>query len=114
MLTQPIHSKNDINALRFQNYTLGDKVYHLILRFTFGHNCLVGISPTGEVTIIWHFSRARGRFYFSTYATDMKECDAPVSNNTTTEVSLMKNIPMTTSGASWATSTATWLTFPQT
>jgi hypothetical protein len=29
----------------------------------------------------------------------MKECDAPESNSTTAEVSLMKNVPMTTSGA---------------
>jgi hypothetical protein len=30
----------------------------------------------------------------------MKECNAPESNSTSTEVSLMKNIPVTTSGAS--------------
>jgi hypothetical protein len=30
----------------------------------------------------------------------MKECDAPKSNSTIVEVSLMKNIPRTTSGAS--------------
>jgi hypothetical protein len=42
-----------------------------------------------------------GRLCFSTYATDMKEFDATESNNTTAEVSLMKNVPMTTSGASW-------------
>jgi hypothetical protein len=41
-----------------------------------------------------------GRLYSSTYAADMKECDALESNNTTAEVSLMKNIPMTTFGAS--------------
>jgi hypothetical protein len=41
-----------------------------------------------------------GRLYFSTYAVDMKECDAPESNITTAEVLLMKNKPMTTSGAS--------------
>jgi hypothetical protein len=51
-----------------------------------------------------------GRFYFSTYATDMKECDAPESNSTTTEVSLTKNIPMTKFEASWASSTTIWLT----
>jgi hypothetical protein len=39
VLTQPVHSKNDVNAL-------------LILRFTFGHSCHVGISPLGELTII--------------------------------------------------------------
>jgi hypothetical protein len=39
----------------------------------------------------------------------MKECDALESNNTTAKVSLTKNIPMTTSGAS---STTTWLTLP--
>jgi hypothetical protein len=44
-----------------------------------------------------------GRLCFSTYAVDMKECDAPESNNTTAEVSLMKNVPMTTSGASSTT-----------
>jgi hypothetical protein len=48
-----------------------------------------------------------GRLCFSTYAADMKECDALESNITTVEVSLMKNIPMTMSGASWASSTAT-------
>jgi hypothetical protein len=48
-----------------------------------------------------------GRLYFLTYAADMKECDAPKSNYTTIEVSLTKNIPMTTSGASWASSTVT-------
>jgi hypothetical protein len=41
-----------------------------------------------------------GRLCFSTYAMDMKECNAPESNNITAEVPLMKNIPMTTSGAS--------------
>jgi hypothetical protein len=48
-----------------------------------------------------------GRLYFSTYAADIKECDAPELNNTTVEVSLIKNIPMTTFGASWVSSTAT-------
>jgi hypothetical protein len=37
---------------------------------------------------------------FSTYPIDMKECDAPESNSTTAEVSLMRNIPRTTSEAS--------------
>jgi hypothetical protein len=45
----------------------------------------VGISPAGELTIIWHLSRAMGRLRFSTYAVDMKECNAPESNSTTTE-----------------------------
>jgi hypothetical protein len=40
-----------------------------------------------------------GRLCFSTYAADMKECDAPESNSTTTEVVLMKNISRTTSRA---------------
>jgi hypothetical protein len=53
VLTQPVHSKNDINALRFQDNEVGDKVYPpLILRFTFGHSCLAGISTPGELTII--------------------------------------------------------------
>jgi hypothetical protein len=52
VLTQPAHSKNDINVLRFQDKEVGDKVYPLILRFTFRHSCLVGISPPGELTII--------------------------------------------------------------
>jgi hypothetical protein len=53
MLTQLVHSKNDINAHRVQDNEVGDKVYTpLILRFTFGHNCLVGISPPGELTTI--------------------------------------------------------------
>jgi hypothetical protein len=42
----------------------------------------------------------------------MKECDAPESNSTTTEVSLTRNIPMTISRASWASSTVTWLILP--
>jgi hypothetical protein len=41
-----------------------------------------------------------GRLYFSTYAVDVIKCDALESNNTTAEMSLMKNIPMVTSGAS--------------
>jgi hypothetical protein len=41
-----------------------------------------------------------------------EKCDAPESNSTTAEVSLMRNIPMTTSGASRASSTAAWLTLP--
>jgi hypothetical protein len=44
----------------------------------------------------------------------MEECDAPESNSTIVDESLMKNIPMTTFGASWASSTATWLTFSRT
>jgi hypothetical protein len=107
MLTEPVHTEYDVYALRFQDYKVGDKVYPLILRFTFGHSCLVGIPPPGELTIIWHLSRAMGRLCFSTYAADMKECDAPESNNTTTEMSLIENVPMTMSGASWASSTAT-------
>jgi hypothetical protein len=79
----------------------------LILRFTFGHSYLTGISPPGELTIIWLLSRAMGRLCFSTYAADMKECDALESNNTTAERPLMKNVPMTTSGASWASSMVT-------
>jgi hypothetical protein len=39
---------------------------------------------------------------------DIKECDAPDSNSTTAEVSLMKNIPMITSGASRASSIVFW------
>jgi hypothetical protein len=35
-----------------------------------------------------------GRLCFSTYAADMKEYDALESNNTTTEVSLMRNMPI--------------------
>jgi hypothetical protein len=73
MLTQLVHSKNDVNALQFQDNEVGDKVYPLILRFTFGHNCLAGISPPEELTIIWNFSRARGRLCFPTYAVDMKK-----------------------------------------
>jgi hypothetical protein len=107
MLTQPVHTKYDIYALRFQDYKVGDKVYPLILRFTFGHSCLAGISPPGELTIIWHLSKAMGRLRFSTYAADMKEYDAPESNSTTAEMSLMENVVMTTSGASWASSTVT-------
>jgi hypothetical protein len=38
--------------------------------------------------------------HMPTYTMNMKECNAPESNNTTAEVSLMKNIPLTTSGAS--------------
>jgi hypothetical protein len=49
----------------------------------------------------------RARLYFPTYVADMKECDAPELNSTTTEVSLMRNIPMTTSRASCASSMAT-------
>jgi hypothetical protein len=97
VLTQPVHSKNDVYALRFQDNEIGDEVYSLILRFTFGHSYLAGISPPEELTIIRHFSRARGRLCFPTYATDMKECDALELNSTTAEVSLIKNIPMTTS-----------------
>jgi hypothetical protein len=48
-----------------------------------------------------------GRICFPTYAVDIKECDAPESNNTTAEVSLTKNIPMTNSGVSWDSSTTT-------
>jgi hypothetical protein len=72
----------------------------LILRFTFGHSCLAGISPPGELTIIRYLSRAMDRLCLSTNATDMKECDALETDNTTVEVSLLKNVPMTTSGAS--------------
>jgi hypothetical protein len=107
MLTQPIHTKYDVYTLRFQDYKVGDKVYPLILKFTFGHSCLAGISPLGEQTIIWHLSRAMGRLCFSTYAADMKECDAPESNSTTAKRLLIENVPMTTSGASWASSTVT-------
>jgi hypothetical protein len=54
------------------------------------------------------------RLCFSTYAADIKECDAPESNSTTVEVALMKNIPRTAFEASWASSIATWLTLPLT
>jgi hypothetical protein len=112
VLTQPVHLKNDITVIRFYENEVDDKVDPLILRFTFGHSCLAGIYFPRELTIIWHFSRARGILWFLIYATDMKECDAPESNSITTEVSLMRNIPMTTSGASCAYSTVIWLTLP--
>jgi hypothetical protein len=99
MLTQLVHTEYDINAPRFENYKIGDKVYPLILRFTFGHCYLAGISPPGELTIISHLSRAMGRLCFSTYAANMKECDASELNSITAEVSLMRNVPMTTSGS---------------
>jgi hypothetical protein len=67
----------------------------------------VNLSPPGELTIIEHFSRARSRLFFPTYAADMKEHDATESNSTTAEVLLTRNIPMTTSGASYASSTTT-------
>jgi hypothetical protein len=52
-LTQLVHSKNDINVLRFQDNEVGDKVSPpLILKFILGHICLAGISPPGELTII--------------------------------------------------------------
>jgi hypothetical protein len=60
----------------------------------------MGISPPGELTIIWHLSRAMSRLCFSTYAADIKKCDTLESNSTAVEVALMKNIPKTTSGAS--------------
>jgi hypothetical protein len=62
---------------------LATKSTPLILSFTFGHSCLAGISPLGELTIIYLLSRAMGRLCFSTYAADMKEWDAPESNSTT-------------------------------
>jgi hypothetical protein len=37
----------------------------------------------------------------------MKECDALESNSTTAERLLTENVPLTTSGASWASSTVT-------
>jgi hypothetical protein len=40
VLAQLVHSKNDINALRFQDNEVGDKVYPLILRFTKGITAL--------------------------------------------------------------------------
>jgi hypothetical protein len=42
---------------------------------------------------------AMHRLCFSTYIVDMKECDALESKSTIEEVSLLKNIPMTTCGA---------------
>jgi hypothetical protein len=86
---------------------LATKSTPLILRFTFGHSYLAVISTPEELTIIWHLSRAMGRLCFSTYAADMKECDALESNSTTAKMSLMENVPMTTFGASWASSTVT-------
>jgi hypothetical protein len=74
-----------MTSMPFDSKTMfDDKVYPLILRLTFGHSYLVGISPPGELTIIRHLCRAMGRLCFSTYAMDMKECDAPESNSTTT------------------------------
>jgi hypothetical protein len=90
MLAQLVHTKIDIIAPRFQDYKLGDNVYPLILRFTFGHSYLAGMSPRRELTIISHFSRAKGSLCFSTYTIDMKECDAPESISTIVEVSLTK------------------------
>jgi hypothetical protein len=48
-----------------------------------------------------------GRLCFFTYLADIKECDALESSSTIAEVGLMKNIPRTTSVASWASSTIT-------
>jgi hypothetical protein len=92
-----------MTSMCFESKTmrLAIKSTPLILRFTIGHNYLVGISPPGELTIIWHLSKDMGILYFSTYATDMKECDVLESNTTIAEVALTRNISRTTSRASW-------------
>jgi hypothetical protein len=52
VLTQPVHTKTDINALDSKTIRLATKSTPLILRFTFEHSCLAGISPPRILTII--------------------------------------------------------------
>jgi hypothetical protein len=75
--------------------------------FTFGDTSLAGISPPGELTIMRHLSMAASILCLSTYAAEINECDALESNKTIAEVELTENIPRTTSGDSYASSTIT-------
>jgi hypothetical protein len=55
---------------------------------------------------------ATGILCVSTHDTNMKECVAPVSNNTFAEWYSTENVPSATPGDSWTVSASRWFTFP--
>jgi hypothetical protein len=99
----------NMQKLVVNNYALSI----LVLRSQHLLKVLTSIASQSHTVTDPQPNKTMGRLCFSTYAADMKECDAPKSNSTTVERSLTENILMTTSGASWASSTATRLTFPR-
>jgi hypothetical protein len=68
-----------------------------MLILTYGHICLVLISPLGELTSMECFMVAIGMLCFATMLHVMNECDALESNKTVAGCELVRNIPNTTS-----------------
>ena len=65
------------------------------LSFNLWHAYLDSIFPPRVSTNMVNFIVDVGRLYFATKLDDMKECVAPESNRTVTELELMVNIPST-------------------
>ena len=68
--------------------------------------------PPGDFVNRAFFSKTMGMPCFAVNFDDMKECDAPESNNTIAGAELTGNLPRTTSGVSSASWVVTKLTRP--
>jgi hypothetical protein len=73
----------------------------ITLSLTWGQECVDCISPLGELTNNFFYIRHFGMLCFSTNNSVINECDALESNKTEASMELMRNIPSTTSCASW-------------
>src|SRR3954465_14417918 len=70
--------------------------------------CLALVVDPGICTIITCFSLVGWILLVHANYLVTNECDAPESNNTLASTELIENIPNTTSGASWASSSFMW------
>jgi hypothetical protein len=70
-----------------------------MLILTFGHICLVLISPPGELASMVCFMVVIRRLYFAMKLDDINECDAPESNKIVAGCELARNILNNTSCA---------------
>ena len=76
----------------------------LILTSRLRQTRLLLIKDPGVCTSIFLPKSEQGNLFWATKLREIKEWEAPESNKITAGMLLTENIPMTTSGFSWATS----------
>jgi hypothetical protein len=72
----------------------------MILRLTLEHRYVASISPPSELISSFFLKSCLGMLCFSTNILVLKECDAPVLNNTKSTIELIRNVPSTRFGSS--------------
>ena len=88
------------------------KTWLPIVKGIWSHHRLAIHSAPGELTNRGVLRVWVGSLNLSTNPLYMYECDAPVSNRTSTVNDLTKNLPITASGCSSTSSMLTWFTCP--